>query len=75
MARAKRRATTTADVTDMTPEQFRDAMMNILNAYTHYYDDERIHADMDHLMCLLLRTLGYSEGVNIFEKETRLCNL
>lgn len=54
----------------MTPEEFRDAMYEIIKkniSYKYGYDAEYGHVDMDNLMCKLLRDLGYGEGVSIFE--------
>jgi hypothetical protein len=49
----------------MTPEQFKEAMAAIFPA--EGYDEEGAHSDADRLMCKLLVTLGYGEGVRIFE--------
>lgn len=56
----------------MTPKEFADEMRRITNEELHkhdpYWDTEQIHIEMDSLMCSVLEDLGYSEGVDIFEK-------
>lgn len=46
-----------------TPEEFADAM-RFLNVNVEFTEDR--HIDMDDLMCQLLISLGYEEGVEIF---------
>ena len=48
----------------MTPEEFRNAMMG----HKENDDVEDAHKDADVLMCKVLRSLGYAEGVEVFEK-------
>jgi len=51
----------------MMPDQFAEAMKIIdLEGYGEWR-----HKKMDELMCKLLRDLGYSKGVDIFESEER----
>jgi len=52
----------------MTPEEFAAKMRKI---YEGRYDLERYHGDADDLMVLLLRQLGYGEGVDLFEGSER----
>ena len=47
----------------MTPEEFKDKMEEI----SRNPDTETAHADGDELMMNLLESLGYSEGVQIFD--------
>ena len=47
----------------MTPEEFKEKMI-LLNDDR---DIEYSHIKADELMCDILRELGYSEGVEIFE--------
>lgn len=51
----------------MTPEEFKQAMTD---AYHQHYeidnDEEVVHVTMDCIMCDLLRSLGYGEGIDIF---------
>lgn len=51
----------------MTPEEFTTKMRE---AYEYYYtkndDEELVHITMDGIMCDLLRSLGYGEGIDIF---------
>lgn len=64
----------------MTPEEFA-AKMRVLveDGYcideddgTSYFDDEeQTHITMDCLMCDLLRSLGYGEGIDIFENTPK----
>lgn len=58
------------DTPAMTPEEFKERMNEIKpdpsnNFYN--YDVETSHSKMDDLMCELLRSLGYGEGIDIFE--------
>jgi len=55
----------------LSPEEFSIAMMQIENGEAYhgrYYDGESQHQDADKLMCGVLRSLGYGDGVDIFEK-------
>ena len=47
------------------PDDFARRMRNAKNDF--HGDPELTHMEMDELMCKLLRKLGYSEGVEIFE--------
>lgn len=51
----------------MTPEEFKQKMAD---AYRQHYeiddDEEVVHITMDCIMCDLLRSLGYGEGIDIF---------
>lgn len=53
----------------MSPEEFADKMIEIASYADEYgyFDDEVAHVKADNLMCALLRSLGYQEGVRIFE--------
>jgi len=53
----------------MTPKEFADRMREIAK----YADDdtEAAHGNADDLMCQLLTTLGYHEGVQIFVEMPR----
>jgi hypothetical protein len=48
----------------MTKEDFAARMEFIINAYP--WNRELQHIEMDALMCELLRSQGYEDGVNIF---------
>lgn len=51
----------------ITPEQFKDAMIEYKSVYLdELKDEEYCHMTMDDLMCETLRALGYGEGVDIF---------
>lgn len=56
----------------MTPEEFAQRMKD---TYEHFWvekeDEELVHGAMDDLMCNLLRQLGYSEGIDIFENTPK----
>ncbi len=54
----------------MTPEQFRDRMKEIFAAGARG-DREGQHMDADDLMCELLESLGYKEGVEIFRQADK----
>jgi hypothetical protein len=49
----------------MDPHQFKEAMAAIFPA--DGFDEEGAHSDADKLMCQLLISLGYIEGVYIFQ--------
>jgi len=59
-------------------EEFKKLMEIILadSVYSHSsekpeYDSTKGHERMDELMCYTLRSLGYGEGVDIFEDSER----
>lgn len=56
----------------MTPEEFAKRMANIFG-YTSkaFYDQEGAHIDADDLMLELLRSLGYDEGCDIFDRSPK----
>ena len=51
----------------MTPEQFKQKMKKISKSF----DTEGAHAEADDLMCELLRVLGYSDGIDIYQKMSK----
>lgn len=52
----------------MTPEEFKNRMLEISDQLGKNFCDEEItHSEADGLMCDLLRELGYGEGVDVFE--------
>lgn len=54
----------------LTPEEFSTAMMQIKTGALYdecMYDEENQHRDADELMCNILRSLGYGDGVDIFD--------
>ena len=61
----------------LTPEEFTKAMKDISDKlanppkYRPYYDEEDAHMEMDDLMLDLLRSLGYGDGVDIFENTNK----
>ena len=61
----------------LTPEEFAKAMKDISDKlvnppkYCQYYDEEDAHVEMDDLMCDLLGSLGYRDGVSIFENTNK----
>lgn len=48
----------------LTPEEFKDAMAIIDNKYGR--DPETAHRMMDELMAEMLSSLGYKDGIDIF---------
>lgn len=53
----------------MTPEEFAADMRKI---HEQYNDDPELgHVYMDQCMCELLREIGYSEGIDIFDKQDK----
>lgn len=61
----------------LTPEEFAKMMKDISDKLVNppecrpYYDEEDAHIEMDYLMCNLLRSLGYGDGVDIFENTDK----
>ena len=53
----------------MTPEEFARRMREVVNGETEYDkgDNEIIHEVLDDIMCECLRSIGYGEGVDIFD--------
>ena len=54
----------------LTPEEFAITMTKIRSGAIYggkMYDEENQHIDADWLMCNVLRSLGYGDGVDIFE--------
>lgn len=53
----------------MTPKEFAEAMQEVRDKLKNksLYDEEDAHFEADDIMCGLLRDLGYSDGVDIFE--------
>lgn len=49
-------------LTPMTPEEFKDAMLELTDL-----DEEAGHSEMDDLIIKLLYSLGYEDGAEIFE--------
>lgn len=47
------------------PEEFYQKMLKIKEDYE--YDKEKLHGEMDDLMCEVLKSLGYGKGIGIFE--------
>ena len=58
----------------MTPEEFYLKLTTLITEYTDEdgeEDTERLHLEMDCLMCHLLRNLGYEKGVDVFLNTVR----
>ncbi len=55
----------------MTPEEFARRMKTLDDDSDKNWDEERSHIKADALMCEVLRHLGYSEGVAVFELMRR----
>lgn len=53
----------------MTAKEFEEKMKQIQEQFGG--DAEMSHARMDDLMCGVLRTLGYGDGVNVFINSLR----
>ena len=54
---------------EMTPDEFAEKMTKIIKDTGGY--EEAFHGEADDLMCELLVSLGYSEGVEIFKKQPK----
>lgn len=58
------------DTPAMTPEEFKKKMEELKpdpDSKSYCCDVEDNHKKMDDVMCELLRSLGYGEGIDIFE--------
>lgn len=53
----------------MTPEEFADAMQELVKKYGD--DEEMFHIKADHLISVLLIALGYEEGIEIFYDQPK----
>lgn len=53
---------------EITPNDFAQRMTDLLVKYADKEDWEKLHREMDDLMCETLEKLGYHEGVDIFVK-------
>lgn len=51
----------------ITPEEFKSEMARLANSN----DIEGSHGDMDDLMCNVLRSIGYGDGIDIFERAPK----
>lgn len=56
-----------SDEMPMSPKEFCDEMKRLAKVN----DTEAWHIYADDLMCSLLRTLGYEDGVKVFESEKK----
>lgn len=50
----------------ISPEEFKKCMADIVENRKDLIGVEDTHVFMDHLMCEVLRELGYGEGVDVF---------
>ena len=53
----------------MTPEEFKNTMDELTTS--NHLDKEDRHREMDRLMCEVLRSLGYDDGIDIFESTDK----
>lgn len=53
----------------MTPEEFADAMRELVRKYSD--DEEMFHIAADYLVSALLTALGYEEGIEIFADQPK----
>ena len=58
-----------SNVAIYTPEEFKDAIKKAIEDKPD--DEELIHYGMDMVMCALLNSLGYNEGVDMFLEQKR----
>lgn len=52
-----------------TPEEFKNEMKKILERYED--DPEMFHAAADDYICSVMETLGFEEGIQIFENADK----
>lgn len=53
----------------MNPEEFYEKMLQLKNDFGG--DEEEVHINMDNLICELLSTLGYGDGVDVFDETNK----
>lgn len=53
----------------MTPEEFKNRMIELQEM--HHQSPSIFHEEADNLMSTLLESLGYGEGVEIFDNATK----
>lgn len=59
----------------MTPKEFEEKMNKISSTDpSNPSSPQYNHEEADNLMCELLKSLGYSEGVKVFENMTKWYN-
>lgn len=56
-------------VSPLTPDKFMDKMHEIVEKHGGY--EEPVHIEMDDLMCEVLESLGYEDGVRVFKKQDK----
>lgn len=54
----------------MTPEEFAKEMKELSEECSHG-DTELVHCRMDELMCKILTTLGYGDGIKVFDETKK----
>lgn len=55
-----------------TPEEFAETLRNLYEIYWVEKDDEEVgHIYMDDAICDLLRSLGYGEAVEVFNRAPK----
>jgi len=64
------RATALGFIPRLSPEDFEKAMVAQLSPLPDG-DPEAAHKEMDKLMCIVLRQLGYENGVEVFERQDK----
>lgn len=52
-----------------TPEEFKTEMKKILEQYED--DEEMFHVAADNYICSVMETLGFEEGIKIFENADK----
>ena len=54
----------------MTPAEFAKRMQAVLDDYNNNHGDrEQWHREADDLICEVLKSIGYEEGVKIYDSE------
>jgi Holliday junction resolvasome RuvABC DNA-binding subunit len=55
----------------MNNEQLKQALIDCINKKEHNRDTEEIHEEMDELLVRTLRSLGYDEAMDVFDKQQK----
>ena len=55
----------------MDNKEFYRQMKELEKLYEDEDDEEKTHREMDRLMCELLTSLGYEEGISIFKNQPK----
>ena len=55
----------------ITPHEFKNRMLFLEQEYGNGKDEEEFHREADYLICEIMKSLGYEEGIEIFERNPK----